>query len=342
MKPRFRNLLKNLCLSAASLLIFVALLEGALRLCGYGNVEVYSPDPLLYWRLKPNQNCFTKINHQPVRVNSQGTRGPEFAAAKPTDTVRILSLGDSRTFGWGLSEKECYSEVLGRLLQEKAGRLPKIEVINAGVNGWSYSQMHVYFREVALRYHPDLVILGEANLYTQFTEHNSPEFVRKFMTRVRLKNLLRRCALYHFVVEVQLKEFYERYRTRFIPVDPQRDALFKAEQQEDPYGVFREAMESLCQVARTNGVKPVLLYLPMLTDLQSTNPAPLFRIKSEVSRRLKVPLVDLSSELRTNGKALYLEGDPVHLNAEGNELIARKLFQTVSEQLFDNPSAIRH
>lgn len=332
-KSRIGNLFKSLCLSLASLLIFLAVMEGALRLFGYGNVEIYAADPLLYWRLKPNQNCFTKIDHRPVHVNSLGTRGPEFNPSKPANIFRVLSLGDSRTFGWGLSEAESYSGVLERLLREKVGSKKKIEVINAGVNAWSFSQMSVYFREIGLGYQPDVVVLGEANLWTQFSEKNSPEFVRSFMNRVRLKNFLRRFALYHYVVEVKLKEVYEHHRTRFIPVDPQQDALFKEQQQKDPYGAFRESIESLCKLAQTNGVKPVLLFLPTLTDLQSTNIAPVFKIKSDVSRRLAIPLVDMTPEIAPKGKALYLEGDPVHLNAEGNDLIGRKIFQVLSEHL---------
>jgi hypothetical protein len=158
----------------------VVIAEVTLHLMGYGNLEVYDPDPRLYWRLKPNQNCFTKVNHEPVRINSLGTRGPEFQSSKPAQTFRILSLGDSRTFGWGLTEDETYSARLGHLLQEKFGTGRRVEVINAGVNGWAYDQMYVYFRDVALGYHPDPVIVGEGNGWTQFSEKSSPEFIKKF------------------------------------------------------------------------------------------------------------------------------------------------------------------
>ena len=77
-----------------------------MRLAGLRELEIYEPDPKLYWRLKPNQDCYTKIDRKPVHINSQGTRGPEFHRAKPPGTFRILSLGDSRTFGWGLTEAE--------------------------------------------------------------------------------------------------------------------------------------------------------------------------------------------------------------------------------------------
>jgi lysophospholipase L1-like esterase len=329
MSPRVKNFLKNISLSLASLLVFVGLLELVLRFMGYGNVEIYAADPVLYWKLKPNQNCFTKIDHKPVRINSHGTRGKEFELDKPADTLRILSLGDSRTFGWGMAESESFSGLLEQLMQEKR----KVEVINAGVNAWSFPQMLVYFRDTGIRYKPDIVIVGEANLWTQFSENNSPEFIKKFMARVRLKNLLRRFALYHYVVEVQLKDFYERYRTKFIPVDPKQDTLFKDQQHKDPDAVFRQAIESICQVALTNGIKPVLLYMPTVTDLEHIDQVGVYKAKKGISERLKVPLVDVTADIAPKGKALYLEGDPVHLNVEGNEIVARKLLEEMMSQV---------
>ncbi len=134
-----------------------------------------------------------------------------------------------------------------KLLNDVPGKTRHVEVINAGVNAWSFSQMAVYFREYGLRYQPDAVVLGEANLWTQFSEKNSPEFVRKFLWRVRLKNFLRRFALYHYVVETKLRDFYERNRTKFIPVDPGSDTLFKEQQQSDPDALFRGEMADICR-----------------------------------------------------------------------------------------------
>ena len=329
-RRRWKRLAQNLALSVGVLLFCAGALELILRLSGYGNVEIYEADPALYWKLKPNQDCYTKIDHKPVHINSHGTRGPEFETRKPANTTRILSLGDSRTFGWGLAQAETYSGVLQGLLQKQAAPGQTIEFINAGVNGWSYPQMLVYFRDTALEYQPDIVILAEANLWTQFSEKNSAEFVKKFMARVRLKNFLRRFATYHFVVEVKLKDFYERHRTKFIPVDPQQDALFKEQQQADPDALFRRAIEDLCRLAQERGVKPVLLYLPSLEEANATNPPPVLKVKRGISRQLDLPLVDITPDVQTAGKGLYLEADPVHFNRAGNAMIARRLFETLS------------
>ena len=330
---RPKRLLQNFALSAGSLLLCVALLETVLRLCGYGNLEIYEPDPVVYWKLKPNQDCYTKIDRKPVHINSHGTRGIEFQTVKPPNTIRLLCLGDSRTFGWGLNQSETYSGVLEHLLQQHGGNVKKIETINAGVNAWSYAQMRAYFRDTAFRYEPDFVVLGGANLWTQFSERNNPEFVKKFMARVRLKNFLRLFAIYHFVVEVKLKKVYERYRTKFIPVDPDRDALFKDQQQKDPDAFFREAIEGLCRFAVEKRVKPFLLYIPTLDDLNSTNLNRDLRAKIEVSRKLNLPLIDLTLDLAPGGKSLYLDADPAHLNATGNKIIAQRLYDVTTNAM---------
>src|SRR5437870_7327775 len=131
--PRWKRLLQNLALSLVTFLLCAVALEIVLRLNGYGNLEIYEPDPALYWKLKPNQDCYTKIDHKPVHINSHGTRGADFVVPKPAKTIRILSLGDSRTFGWGMNDGETYSALLQKHFQEKLGASWRVEVINAGV-----------------------------------------------------------------------------------------------------------------------------------------------------------------------------------------------------------------
>ena len=81
-KFRWRRLGQNLALSIGVFLLCVLACELALRFAGYGNLEIYEPDAKLYWRLRPNQDCYTKVDHRPVHISAQGTRGPEFATAK--------------------------------------------------------------------------------------------------------------------------------------------------------------------------------------------------------------------------------------------------------------------
>lgn len=313
---------------ALSVCAVLLLAEIILHFQGYGQIEIYEPDKKLFWKLRSNQKCFTKVGHKSVRINSLGTRGPEFLAAKPPKTFRILSLGDSRTFGWGLSEEDTYSSLVAKQAQQILGDSTKVEIINAGVNAWSYAQMYVYFRDIGLAYNPDLVIIADGNLWTQFSENSDPDFVKKFMRRIWLKNLLRKSALYHFVIEVQLANFYATHREKFIPIDPKKDQLFQEQQQKDPDAFFRDAIHSLCELAVSKKINPIMVYIPTLSQLEGrmTDVLP---SKKQAAAKYGVPLIDFSDDLKKHGKSWMLEGDEAHLNVEGNRALASRIVEAM-------------
>ena len=331
MKPKLKRFLQNSALVLATFVLCFVALEVLLRLAGYGKVEVYEPHPTLYWRNKPNQDAFTTVNRRPFHVNSKGTRGSEFTKEKTPNTIRIITLGDSTTFGWGMADDQTWPAKLEEYLQaEIKGK--DIEVINAGVNSWSYAQMFVYFRDYALEYDPDFVILAEANQWTQFSEQNSPDFVKSFLRRVWFKNLLRRSAIYHYFLEIQLRDLYTKARARFIPVDAANDTFLKEQQQEDPAAFFQNTMEDLIHLARTNDIQPIIVFLPNMHDFLHTNNLAL-KAKLQATRKLDVPFVDLRPEIRPRGEEVYLEGDLSHFTEEGNEIIARKIAGTMLPML---------
>ncbi|MFP6621168.1 MAG: GDSL-type esterase/lipase family protein [Pirellulaceae bacterium] len=94
---------------------------------------------------------------QPLSINSRGLRDREYSDEKPPGTRRILVLGDSYTWGYGVGDKEIYTEVLETLLQEK---YPHYEIINAGVSGWGTDQQYLFLLQEGLNYSPDLVIVA--------------------------------------------------------------------------------------------------------------------------------------------------------------------------------------
>ncbi len=325
------TVLKNIALACISLLVFLLLTEGVFSMFGYGNLIVYQPDPVLFWKPVPGQNCYTKLGHKPVTVNSQGTRGREFSVEKPMNTLRIISVGDSRTFGWGLSDYQTYSSLLEGHIRESLGGSKKVEVINAGVNGWSYGQILLYLKESALKYDPDVVVIGEANMWTQFSETSSEAFVKDMMVRVRLKNILRRSAVYHYVVEMQLKRFYDKYKRNFIPVDPETDTNFEQEKADDPDAFFKAQIAKVVDTLAAQGVKVVLLFVPFNREdlTMSKFNSNMVRMKRELSREKNVAMVDVSNAFHQSSDLLYFEGDAVHPNVEGNRILAHEIFEVM-------------
>jgi lysophospholipase L1-like esterase len=108
----------------------------------------------LFWSLRPQFKG--TIEGSPVTVNRIGLRGPELGA-KATNEFRILSLGESTTFGLKVDGEQAYSAVLQRLLNENHPS-QKYNVINAGVPAYSSFQSLKFLESRGLRLDPDLVI----------------------------------------------------------------------------------------------------------------------------------------------------------------------------------------
>jgi len=92
------------------------------------------------------------------RINSQGMRADrDFARQKPPGLKRIVALGDSFTIGYEVANEETFSSVLERSLRAKG---LNVEVINAGVSGYSNAEECLYLERELLSYSPDLVIVS--------------------------------------------------------------------------------------------------------------------------------------------------------------------------------------
>jgi hypothetical protein len=88
-----------------------------------------------------------------VQHNSRGLRGPERALAKPEGVQRVLVLGDSLAWGWGVDDGQGFVD----LVDEALG--PQVELINGGVPGFSTDQQLWFLESEGLAYEPDLVLL---------------------------------------------------------------------------------------------------------------------------------------------------------------------------------------
>lgn len=96
----------------------------------------------------------------PVEINSHGLRDREHEWTKPRGTYRILVLGDSITFGWGVRAEDTFARQLEADLNARFAGRPTVEVINSGVGNYNTRQEVSYYRERGHDYTPDLVILA--------------------------------------------------------------------------------------------------------------------------------------------------------------------------------------
>jgi lysophospholipase L1-like esterase len=129
--------------------------------------ELFEWDRFLIYRLRPRRQLqmidpFSRGIARDdgvftVETNAHGFRSRDFGTRAP-GRVRIVALGDSSTFGWGVEANEVYTERLREALERRAGAPPEgVEVLNLGVPGYSTFQGLVLLERTALPLEPDLV-----------------------------------------------------------------------------------------------------------------------------------------------------------------------------------------
>jgi len=120
------------------------------------NGEYYQSDQLLGWRPRPNVQGMHNIPGQfssTFRTNSQGLRGAREFSFERGEATRMVVVGDSFTWGYGVNDEDVYVSKLAELL-------PKVEIINLGVTAYGPSQELEYFKSEGIRYRPDIVVLS--------------------------------------------------------------------------------------------------------------------------------------------------------------------------------------
>ena len=137
-------------------------------------------DKRLGWSLKPLSHGFSRRTGYEVeyRINSKGLRDDETTYKKPNGIFRIVLLGDSHTFGFGVPIEKHFSTIL-------EGYFTNVEVINMGVSGLGIDQELLFLQLEGFHYEPDLVIVyvphygGHRHMHTERWSKSKPRFLLK-------------------------------------------------------------------------------------------------------------------------------------------------------------------
>jgi hypothetical protein len=82
-----------------------------------------------------------------------------YTKAKPAGVYRIIALGDSFTQGT-TKLQDTWPKALERMFE---GSVPKVEVLNAGVNGYGQDNEYYYLKKYGLGFEPDMALVAEFN-----------------------------------------------------------------------------------------------------------------------------------------------------------------------------------
>lgn len=340
---------KNLALLFLSLLVGLVLSEILLRVLypqKLAGIRVTGPffgqyDPQLGWANKPGATGLWKPNpgepEVPVAINANGLRGTEHRYERTPGRKRILVVGDSLSFGFGVPVEDSFPEILQSLIGSGW------EVVNASVVGYGLDQAYLLFLTEGIKYEPDLVLVkfSSADIYDLrcSLRFGTPKpYFRLLEGRLKLQNVPVPTATRMTDLYAQAPLFdvlYTRshlYRLLFHRFSDPLKALTRSEEvlsSEEGLAVAAAIIRRLAITARAVGARLVILAIPHQDWLTPGGRAE-HRTAVELLRTTGVPYIDLWEALsaRADG-GLFLTGDNVHFTAKGNRVIAEEIRRAV-------------
>jgi len=283
-----KSALQHLALAVAPLALVLLLVEGIVRWTGaaetcpnrFSNSDIWTCDPILHFKVKPE----LRPNDEPL--NSDGFRGGEFTP-KPPGVYRILSLGDSCTFGYIAREEmigyvmQPYPLKLQRFVERRVGE-GRVEVLNAAVPGYNSYQGVMLLRTKLRGLEPDLITVRFGwNDHFLSARSERGGLYREPETRFGrlLEDLLLRTKLYPFIRRLGLELQALR--------QPVKDQLRKAFQREKewvptiPLEDYERNLRRIVEIGRSRGAAVWLLTAPR-------NPAPNDEAKHRLSKHNRI------------------------------------------------------
>lgn len=178
------------------------MLEGALRLRDWAQTQaedgrrklrakVYRADPDLEWFPVPFGESIAISPGEfsvPFRMNSRGLNDREYPLAKPTDTTRILMLGDSFLQAVQVPMNHSMQALLEESLADRSHdeRRPAVEVINGGVASYGPGHEYLLYQKMGRAYHADLVLM--VLCIGNDVEDESPELAQRTFASGLMRN----------------------------------------------------------------------------------------------------------------------------------------------------------
>lgn len=155
---------KKVLFTLISVIIIFFVVEISMNQYSQKHLLLHKPHPSFLWEVCPGHNGRINIGGAIVflSTDSYGFRSGEVSLKKPPGAYRIMILGDSSAFGYGVNQDEVFATVLQNMLQRKYPAV-KIEVINAAVMGYTTFSTRNFFLEKGVKFEPDVIIISHNN-----------------------------------------------------------------------------------------------------------------------------------------------------------------------------------
>lgn len=300
--------------------------------------DIEQPDPQGTLPFIPRPGARSKFFDGDIRINNLGFRGADFPADKG-NAWRIFAIGESPTFGTlPANGQKAWPEVLQNLIDERLTCQRPIQVINAGVVGYSFPSSLERTRRFIVPLKPDMVIsyhgfnnlalvdplLGQLPHPPHWQLRASP-LIGEVLFRINTLRYAKRMQAFNVASQAHYSDQYEKLYRAFV------------------------------ELGRTAGFIPVLTNLSMVITDQSPREVIDFygrvfmpisriipavaehnRIAAEVAKDTGAPFIDTAPGLAGQWDSDYFY-DTVHFTQKGSNVLAEHMFKGILPQLENGP-----
>jgi len=269
------------------------------------------------WALPPNSEMVE--TNVAVRVNALALRGSPISP-RAENELRILTLGDSSVFGFGVAEEEVFGQVAARALMAELDR--PVSAVNGGTPGYTSVQALDTLMDVGRSVDPTHVVI--AVLWSDLFQTETP-LERGGGQRHPL-------ALYRVGTRL-LAPWLPAAKVGWTEGDvgaagPGRSARVGLER-------YRETLERLVSQSRSLGAEPMVMILPAPIDLDDGGPPALIAMyRAELAAlavRHDLVLVDGPAYFLKKGATNADFYDQVHPSTSGHGLLGSALYEALSD-----------
>ncbi len=254
-----------------------------------------------------------------VKINSLGLRDHEYSSKKPENIKRVIFLGDSFTFGWGVPLEKLYSKQVEKMLNRE---VRKVEVINMGIGNYNSIMEVELFKRKGLMLDPDAVIL----MYFV----NDTEPVPRLKSKVEYV-ILRNSYFMAFLFDrlVKLKTFFDKdfeWSKYYL-------SLYSDENSSN-LDANKKAIRELIEICSSKGIKLLVVNIPELRTLKTYQFDKATTHIKALAAEGNVPFLDLLPALvGQEAESLWVSSEDPHASELANRIIAEEIYDKISAAL---------
>ncbi len=284
-------------------------------------------NPKIIYDLIPNLSG--EFRDHWMTVNADGFRSATVPVSPEQPTFRLVGIGDSVMFGWGVGDGEDYLSLTGRKLSELA-KGQAVDWINSAVPGYNTVNEVETLKEKLLRFKPDVVVVGYVN-----NDLFVPGFIRKPRPYLSLKHSFLAQWVRNTIDGLHVPDNELRR-----PPDDFRHRTFVGEEQLIPeayrevigISAFRQALVELDELARAHRFAYVVFahygFSPEVVPILEELGTPVLDAYPVLTRWLRDHGIDTY-----RGSPLTVSEQDSHPSALFHEILAAHLASWIVQQM---------